>query len=273
MKLNRVFFIGALFCTIFTSAMGVVIKKADPVSTTKQASGLSGNSMSSMAGTVLNLVSNVQALSQKQKTLSDECIPSSSDISFVNRIMKEWAKTGAKSAKSMLSSLNRESCTRGMSYSDTVKTLGASGIEDTTICVETYNSSSDKGTVWENYPKASIGTYCSDGELTCSSKYKKTVSDVYDIFALIDFGDKDYSRDDAMTAKKLNDKIENCSNSRLSAKRRAMWGEFLTTTMGGVGQKTNTSDIIQQVSGFTQGGGGLKGLGSLGSFATQLLDK
>ena len=92
---------------------------------------------------------------------------------------------------------------------------------------------------------------------------------LYDIFNLIDFSESDYTKTEATMAAKLLSKIENCSNSRLSAKKRAMWGEFLTSTVGGLGQKTNTSSIMETVSGLSSGGG----MSSLGAIVSQFADK
>ena len=71
-------------------------------------------------------------------------------------------------------------------------------------------------------------------------------------------------------AGKLIAKIEQCSYAKLNAKKKAMWGEFLVGTIGNLGQKTNTSAIMQTVSGVANtGGAGL--MQSLGGIATQFI--
>ena len=71
-------------------------------------------------------------------------------------------------------------------------------------------------------------------------------------------------------ASTLISKIENCSYAKISAKQRALWGDFLVSTMGNLGQKTNTGTILQTVSGVANSGGS-GALQSLGSIATQFL--
>ena len=72
-------------------------------------------------------------------------------------------------------------------------------------------------------------------------------------------------------ASKLIAKIENCSNSKLNAKKRAMWSEFLMGTISNIGQPTNTGSIMEQVSNIAGSGGGLGSLSSLGAIASQFL--
>jgi hypothetical protein len=104
-----------------------------------------------------------------------------------------------------------------------------------------------------------------------------TVSNAYDLFNKIDFSQADFTQSEVTMAGKLFGKVENCSSSKLSAKKKALWGEFLTNTVSSVGQKTNTGTIMEQVSSITGsvggGGGALGSLGSLGSIATQFMSK
>ena len=73
-------------------------------------------------------------------------------------------------------------------------------------------------------------------------------------------------------AAKLISKIEKCSYSKLNAKKKAMWGEFLVDTIGSVGQKTNTAAIMQTV-GSVANSGGMGALQSLGGIASQFMDR
>ena len=252
--------------TAQVATAAVTVKKAAPVATK---SSSSSNTTSSLAGTALQFGLNVAQLTKKQKELTAECIPSSAEITFVNNIIKEWAKTGAMTAQEIEYKLNRRRCSGGTGYENDVRENASTGLDD--ICYDNFSGYSDQDTIWYGFPKASLATYCSDGSYTC--KNKKTQSDIYEIFNLVDFDTNDYTKQELTMATKLMDKIENCSNAKLSQKKRAMWGEFLTTTIGGVGQKTNTGDIMSTVSQITQSGGGIGGLGSLGSIATQFLTK
>ena len=94
---------------------------------------------------------------------------------------------------------------------------------------------------------------------------------IYDIFNLVTFSEADYTADELKMASRLMTKIEQCSNSKLNAKKRAMWQEFLVDTVSNLGQSTSTGSIVQAVGGLTSGGGGMSSLGTLGSFVTQTL--
>ncbi len=269
MKKFLLFFVSALFCIPCFQAGAVTINKAAPVAAQETSSS---TTMTSLVPTVLNLISNVQLLSAKQKELTNECIPSSQEITFVDNIVKEWAKTGAMSADEVQKILGRERCrVANGGYSSAVE-LAAGTNMDELICYDYFGSEADRGMVWYGFPKVGKATYCSDGSPAgmCSEKNRVTVSDIYDIFNLVDFSEADYSSSELTMAGNLMAKIEQCSYSRLSAKKREMWGEFLTTTINSLGEPTNTGAIMQSVGSIT-GGAGLGGsIGSIGALATSL---
>ncbi len=268
MKKAHIAFVAIIACvTTSVATAAVTVKKAAPVAT--QAASTTSTA-GSLIPTVLTLYSNVQQLTAKQKELTTECIPSSAEITFVDNIVKEWAKTGAMTADEVQQRLKRTRCPAGSCYASDVRLNYGTELDN--IRYDYFTGAGNDGTVWEKFPKVGKAEYCDDGSDTC--KNKKTVSDIYDIFNLVDFGEADYTRAEATMAAKLISKIENCSNSKLSQKKRAMWGEFLTTTMAGVGQKTNTGTIMDTVGNITSSGMNLGGgLSSLGSVATQFLNK
>lgn len=250
------------------AAMAVSIKKAAPVAT-KQASAK--DNTGSLVGTVLGLVSSVQQLSQKQKALTAECIPSSAEVNFVNNTIKEWAKTGAKTADEVQSSLGMKRCTTATGGYESTLRIAEGTDEKDLICYDWFGGSGNDGMVWEKFPMAVSTYYCTDGSLTgCSDKNKQYVSNIYDVFNLIDFDTTDYTQQEAKMAGNLISKIENCSYAKLNAKKKALWGEFLIDTVGGLGQKTNTATIMQTVGGVANSGG-MGALQSLGSIATQFM--
>ncbi len=261
--LASIFIVGALGGV---ADAAVAVKKAAPVAT-KEASKT--DATASLVGSVLNLVSGVQALNAKQKELTEDCIPKSAEISFVDKTMKQWAMTGASSAAEIRHKLSGIPCDN-FSGSYALSAERAEATESTDVCYDTFTGSGNENMVWYGFPKVGTATFCPGGELTC--KNKKTVSNIYEIFNLIDFSAEDYTAQEATLAAKLIDKIERCSNAKLSAKKRALWGEFLTSTLSGVGQKTNTANILQQVTSVTNSGGGLGALGNLGG-VVQYLDK
>lgn len=264
--LSGVFVFGAL-CGVADAAVSV--KKAAPVAT-KEASKTDASA--SLVNSVIGLVTSVQTLNAQQKALTEDCIPTSSEINFVDKTIKEWAMTGAMSASEVENKMGHAKPCDNITGSYRLSAERAENTElNETVCYDTFNSSSDKGAIWENYPKVGMAEFCPGGDLTC--KNKKKVSNIYEIFNLVDFEAKDYTPQEATMAAKLLDKIERCSNAKLSAKKRALWGEFLTNTLSNVGQKTNTANILQQVTAVSNSGGGLGALSGLGGIATQYLDK
>ena len=272
MRNKLLLFIGCLLA-VHNTAGAVTIKKAAPV--VKQEASAQ-NIGANLLPTVMGLVSGIQALNQQQKTLTAECVPTSQEINFVNNTIKEWAKTGASTAAEVETSLGMQRCgSPSGGYENKVR-LAAETEDSEDICYDYFGDNTDKETVWFQFPKAVSTYYCTDGSVSgCAEKYRKQVSNIYDVFNLIDFTEEDYTAQEAKMAATLMSKIENCSYAKISAKKKALWGEFLTTTVGGLGQKTNTASVMETVSGMagSLGGGGLQSLGSIGSIATQFLNK
>jgi len=270
MKKNLAILVASLLCvTVDSATAAVTIKKAAPVTT--QAASTSSTT-SSLVPSVLTLVSDVQSLNAKQRELDTECTPSSAEIEFVNNTVKEWAKTGSVTWQEVSTKLGKTPCPGGSGYAAAVR-YGA-GTDMANVCYDNFDSTADEQMVWHKFPKASKATYCPDGADKCSDKEKKNATNIYEIFDLIDFGAGDYNRQEATMAAKLLARVDTCTDKKISQKKKQMWGEFLVTSMGNVGQKTNTSAIMQTVSNITQNGASLNGgLSSLGSIASQFLEK
>lgn len=267
MKKTILFFAGLMCCAPMMSAhAAVAVKKAAPVAT-QESAGTAG--AASLIPTVLGLVSGVQALNAQQKALTAECIPTTAELNFVNTTMQEWAKTGAATADDVQRTLRRKRCQSASGgYQSAVRIAAAT--DGAEICYDWFGDNAEM--VWYQFPKASKATYCPDGSISTTCKDAKTVSDIYEIFNLIDFGTDDYTAAEATMAAKLLNKIESCSNAKLSAKKKAMWGEFLIDTVGNLGQGTNTGAIMQQVQSMS-GMGGLGAISSLGGIVGQTFDK
>lgn len=268
MKRFFAFFVCVLFAGVSEPASSAItIKKAAPVATQEASSSAT---TTSLVSTVLGLVGSVQQMNAKQKELTAECLPTSQEINFVNETMKEWAKTGTMSAKEVEARLGRKRCNTANGYETAV--IIAAGTDSEDICYNWFTGNAADGVIWAGYPQVGKATYCSDGSRTCSDKNKKTVSDIYDIFNLIDFSEADYTASEATMAAKILSKVENCSYAKLSSKKRAMWGDLLNTTISNIGQPTNTGTIMEQVGRIAgSGASGLGGLSSLGSIATQFM--
>jgi hypothetical protein len=263
-------FLLLLICTAPAAQAAIQIKKAENVAA-KPSGGTDG--AASLVPSIIGLVSGIADMSKKQKELSEECIPSSKEITFVNEIMKEWAKTGQSSASELERKMQpRQKCSikTGVCYEFEAKNLAAG----MAISYDFFVGAGNDGMVWEGFPKASIATYNkSDPEITCSGNNCATVSDIYEIFNLVDFVEADYTTSELTMATKLLSKVESCSSARLSAKKKALWSAFLADTVNNMGQKTNTGGIMEQVSAISSGGGGLGSLGSFGSIAAQFMNK
>lgn len=253
-------------------AMGAIaIKKAAPVET-KQATA--SDNAGSLVGTVLGLVSQVQQLNQQQKVLTEECKPTAQEVDFVNSMVKEWAKAGITTADEVERALGMQRCSSPSGGYQASVRIAAGADEEGLVCYDWFGGTANENMVWYQFPVVVRTFYCTDGSVTgsCAEKYKREVSNIYDVFNLIDFTEEDYTPTEATMAARLISKIEKCSYAKLNAKKRAMWGEFLVDAMGNVGQKTNTGTIMQTVSGVANTGFG-GALQSLGGIATQFMDR
>ena len=271
MRKKLLLFIGCLLA-VHNTAGAVTIKKAAPVAKQEvSAQNVGGN----LLPTVVGLVTSVQALNQQQKELTAECIPSSAEINFVNKIIKEWAKTGAANADEVEGRLKMQPCDESSGGYEASVRIAADTNETDMICYDWFGSAADEDTVWYGFPKAVSTYYCSNGTISgCAEKYRKQVSNIYDVFNLVDFTDVDYMpSDEAKLATALMAKIEKCSYAKISARKKALWGDFVTTTIGSLGQKTNSASVIDIVSGMSGslGSGGMQSLGGLTDIAGKLL--
>ena len=266
-KLFSIFII--ITCMMPVASMGAVtIKKAAPVAT-KQADKMS--SATSLLPTVIGLVGNVKTLSSQQEQLSSDCAPTSDEINTVNNLVKEWAKIGDTKNTEAISGLGEAACSgndnsnSGGAYEAYIKE------NDGDSCYETFTSSSDEGTVWYKFPKVSSGKICDDNNKNC--KYR---TNIYDIFAKIPFADEDLTKAELSKIAKLREKAERCADGKINAAKRELMGNFVVQTLGSVGQTTGaagTGSVLEAVSSMG-GSGNIKSmLPSLGSMATQMLDK
>lgn len=258
-RLVSIFMIFACALTMQSQA-AVNIKKAAPVATKKTEAV---ESATSLLPSVIGLVANVKALQAQQQQLSADCAPTSDELNTVNDLVKEWAKLGEVTAESAASGLG-DKCPGGygnLQYADKNET-----------CYDMFYSSTDQDTVWYNFPKASSAQKCEDG----NSKKCTTVSNIYDIFGKIPFSDEDYTKSEAKKVAKLKEKAQRCAPAKLAAAKREMYGGFLTQTLGSVGQSTGaagTASVLEAVSSMGGSGDFKSMLPSLGSMATQMLDK
>ena len=271
------FFCASLFVFGCVGAFGaanvLVPKKADSVAK-RDASTSTTATGASLLPTAINLVGSVMQLNQQQKALAAECEPTTSELNFVNSMIKEWANAGGQNPFNSSSGIR--ACDGRESYADSVRYAGTSvTIDNSAICWDSFKESEAHHAVWSGYPKAAVAEYCTDGTDSisgCSRNNRKKVTNMWTLFEMIDFENKDYTRGEATQAAALLQKAANCSGTKLSAKRLETFGGFITNTISNLGQPTNTGSIMNAVSSIV----GQKGIGNIGGIATvaaQFLDK
>ena len=268
------FFVSAFVCVACFSDMaaGFEAKKSSSVKKQEKSNMETITSGSLLPG-VIGLVSNVSALTKQQKELAAECVPTATEINWVNNMVKEYAKAGGTSADKMFSSVTSgRACKSGETYASDLKNTATTNSIET--CTERFVDTGDSNMIWYNYPKAAYGDYCADGSLTnCAASKKKYMTNMYKIFGAIDFAVTDLSADEATMYAKIMEKSEKCAPENISKRNKEAYSSFLTTTIANTGSSTNTGSIMQAVGGLTSGGGGLSGIGSLAPTVTQFLDK
>ena len=270
MKKHIAFLISLVVCMGGFAAMAAdfQVKKASSVKK-QEKSGLESIASNSLVPGVVGLISNVTALTKQQKELAAECMPSSTELSWVNSMVREYAKIGEITAESMFTKIDQAKCV-GETYSYSVSVVGNSGEKP---CAD-YNKEQD--VIWAGYPEASTGTYCADGSLDmklCPSSKKKQVSNVYAVFGAINFSQEDFTEDEINMYSKMMEKADKCAPEKISQRNREAYASFLKATITGAGQTTNTAGVWDAIGNLTQSGGGLSGLGSLAPTVTQFLDK
>lgn len=252
-----------LVFTASSVALGAVnVKKASSV---KKQKTEAVESATSLLPTVIGVVSSIKNLNAQQQQLEADCAPTSSELRFVNELVQEWAKTGETTAKGMISyDIGKQECTGGYA------TFMQNADKDQS-CYEIFNSGTDKGTIWEGYPKASAVQICESAGKNC-----KTVSNIYAVFSKIGFDDKDLLKSEISDYNRIKEKFARCAPEKVNAAKRELYGGFLTQTLSGVGQTTGaagTSDVLNAVTSLG-GSGDFKSLiPSLGQMAAQTLDK
>lgn len=252
-RMKRLVFFFIVFACMApcVSWSAVNVKKAAAVSTQK-ASGV--ESATSLLPSVIGLVGTVQQLNAQQQQLTAECAPTSSEIEFVNELVKEWARIGDSDANSLMMGVTE--CAP-LTYKEFMTSA-----DKNEACFVKYDAG--QGYIWDGYPKASMAEICPvDG----NKKNCKYVSNIYDVFGKISFGDADYTKREAQQVARLREKYQKCAPEKVSAAKRELYGGFLTQTLGNVGQTSGaagTADVLNAVSS-------IGGSGNIGNISNALL--
>jgi len=252
--------------------MAVVnVKKAAPVAT-KKAEPM--DSATSLLPTVIGLVGDIKTLTAQQQQLAADCIPTGDELNTVNDLVKEWARIGDTDYTSAVSGLGSVCASSGGNSRDDAYQMFLTyySADKNETCYVQFGSTADKGMPWEGFPRATYARVCKGTD----NKNCTDVSNMYDVFTKITFGEADYTSTEAKKIGKIIEKSQRCAPTKITAAKRELWGNFLTKTLGGIGQKSGVSGteaVIQTVSSMGGGGGLQSMLPSLGQVATQAFEK
>lgn len=268
-KILSIFVLG-LFVAPSLAVAVVNVKKAAPVAT-KKAEPM--DSATSLLPTVIGLVGDIKTLTAQQQQLAADCIPTGDELNTVNDLVKEWARIGDTDYSSAVSGLGSICGTAGANNKDSMYGIFLTSIADNNqTCYVQFETESDNGMPWQHFPRATYAKVCRGGD----NKNCTDVSNMYDIFTKIPFGEDDYTKTEAKKVAKLIEKSQKCAPTKINAAKRELWGNFLTKTLGGVGQKSGvsgTSAVIQTVSSMGGNANLQSMLPSLGQVATQVFEK
>ena len=256
------------------SGGGLTPKKASAVAA-KESDFSTSSIGASLLPNAITLAQGAIQVAKQQKELAANCEPTSREINFVNSMIKEWAEAGAANPLGEDPENSDKNCgTFGggtYTYSNYVED-NYDSMDSVADCYDVFDATEAKGAVWENFPKAAVATYCPSGE-SCSKNSKKA-SNMWVLFDMIDFTEKDYTVEEWKDAQALMEKATNCTPANLAAKKKEAFSGLAMGALGNLGQTTNTDtgSIMEVVSGVA-GQKGLGGLGGIGSMATQFLSR
>jgi hypothetical protein len=243
------------------SGGGIKIRKASAGEEKKQDT-MEAATGTNLVGTAIGLFQGFKALSENTKALSDACIISGDELTYINKMVREYAKTGKQTADEMMVALSptKTACGGGNSFISTA-TLG----NESSVC---YKGVADEG-IAKGYPVAEAGRECPPDKPGCNkTKDGKNYSNGYKIYEAMGWSDADLLGDELSLHAKLKEKIPRCDEDALKRQQKELTGQFITSTIGGIGQKQNTGQVMDQVGGLMQGmgagGSPLTGIGQMG---------
>ena len=256
------------FCLCLSGAgAAVTINKAPSVKSQPKQDTATALTANSLIGTAIGLVGSVQSMKQQQLALAAGCAPSSSDVTFVNEMVKEYAKTGKEKASEMINRLLPNGNSPHCKFIDTA------GVKGGKVCYSTYDATSDDSEIWSGYPKAESDRKCPPEKQDCADKDKKYYSNVYEIYNAMGWSDEDLLPNEVSNHSRIMAKMEECSPEILKRKNQELQGQLITGALGGIGQKQNTAGTMVGVSSLVQGMGGGGGgvVSGLSGLGTQML--
>jgi len=247
----------------------VAIRRAEPVQAQRQEAGGLMQQGASLVPAAIGLVAGVMQMNQQMRALDGDCIPTTAEITFVNDMIREQARAG-KDFSNFWGS-GRHPCGSGFGGDGGVGRVAgtetnyrtaaelAMGTE-LSACFDVWAGAADRGMIWYGAPRTSMERVCRRGTgPNCGPNDLVTVSNIYEIFLLVDFGPADYLPREAAIAARLLEKNDRCSPVRLNARKRELWGGFLVQTAGGLGQRQDAGNVMEMVGNIMQQGGGNTG--------------
>ncbi|MDR2685428.1 MAG: hypothetical protein LBB23_01490 [Rickettsiales bacterium] len=261
------------FATTASYAAGTYVpKKAALVAAApKNDNMLSGNALLS---TAIALGVNAMAISDQFKALDATCVPSSSDINFVQKMVLEVAKTGVPLTEFTNDAIGN-TCSAGTSFKDNEEARVQTGsgknfprcfekIDNTSstetqvngITIRNNSESTLDGAVLNSWPRVS------SAKVTNSKNKEINVSNIYEIWAAVSskLSQEDWLEGEITQGQRMNEQIQRCDPQALKNTKGAAWIGFAQEAIMGMGSGDygKTADLnvaMQAAQGMTSSGG------------------
>jgi len=246
----------------------------------------------SLLATAINLGIGAMALQNQLKATAAACVPSVSDVNFVQRMVLEVAKTGVKASEftksaggSCLENVGNDFKTRAQNIHDGQAQRGEGKCADTvptgdsiwdgtnvrlaanctingiSFCTGTGDSRviTMDGALLKGFPIVSNENV----QRTANQANRANFTNIHDIFAAAMgyFQPDDLLESEINQAHRLSQLSEQCSETRLRAQQRQLWMNFAGGAIMGLGEGNMQADIgmAMQAAQGAAGGAGVTG--------------
>ena len=236
---------------------GITIKKAGAVKEQPQEK-MDAFTGTNLAGMAIGLVAAVQSMKKEERGMNESCKPSTEQVNFVNKMMKEYAKIGQNPADKTKEAVGAPASGNCGTYENYV--LSGMGGE---ICYDVFKDpTDDENRIWAQYPKAAQAVRaCPKNKPGCAEPDKKYYSNAYEIYAQMGWTEADLLPDELSQHAAVMRKVEDCSAESLNRKQKEMAGNVITGAIGTLGKKQNTAATMQTAMGVVAGMDAPTGLG------------
>jgi len=225
-----------------------------------------GGGIANVLGTAVNLLSAVNTMKTQEKYLDDSCAPDSSDLQFVNSMVREYARIDAATASEMFAALppqQKQNC----SYAQT-----ANAGQGVAVCYDWFSGAENAGRVWADYPMASLERLCPPEKPGCLQTETKTYSNIYEIYRAMNWTEDDLLPNEIAQHTRLMKKMETCSPELIKQQKMQMTGALIQNTINSIGKPQDmTSSMTQMNQLMQQSGTGGQGVNPLMQMGTMML--